>query len=667
LFAQYGRRAGLIATLVLLFAASPASAEPPRPPPVSTPLVPPRASPRPPAAEPAGSLARPRESPSRLRFGSAAPGQANFSGTVTIPKTTRRLVGPQLRPQTIVIGSPVAGARVVFPGRGLGATTDAAGRFEVNIPISGEREFVSYSVESLGFGVWTRVGERLEAGQSYHVEVFLERDPVTTKWQPPLSEMPGALPKKAVTAPTGDGGRLASRLYNQPLYSDTALAPPTIRVAFVPAGTKNSACNYTGSYPPAYTRVQTYSMDYYLRQVTQREYGTSTYPDEAVKAVATAVKNYAWYWINQGGKSYTPDADADDAANNYQCFDPGLAITMKVDQAVANTLGVAMSKDPDPVVQAQYYAGTNSCNDSDGNHLDQLGAAAWAAQACGTKTYDWILHHYYDTVGPPAVPMVLFNTAAAAQPFVTSKRRDEGIVELHFEAPKGVWAYQIQRYDPATGQWSLMFYPTRDSQTGEIPTEWIDELAAPGVAYDYVVWSRGSYLWSAGTYITVKAWTTDLWNASFEHAYFDGNRAYYWLGNNAPSTSVVSPGWDGDYRLRFSPQPGNWASVYQDVFASQSLVCPIGVVRRPQGYGDATVTLTVWGLGGPGADEQFSQAWLVPGNNLDYWLALDNPRQCHTFSQGHSFIRVEVYNSSNGPIDLDYMRLVYNADTYNRY
>ena len=58
---------------------------------------------------------------------------------------------------------------------------------------------------------------------------------------------------------------------------------------------------------------------------------------------------------------------------------------------------------------------------------------------------------------------------------------------------------------------------------------------------------------------------------------------------------------------------------------------------------------------------------LVPGNNLDYWLALDNPRQCHTFSQGHSFIRVEVYNSSNGPIDLDYMRLVYNADTYNRY
>src|SRR5438046_9270468 len=119
LFAQYGRRAGLIATLVLLFAASPASAEPPRPPPVSTPLVPPRASPRPPAAEPAGSLARPRESPSRLRFGSAAPGQANFSGTVTIPKTTKRLVGPPLRPQTIAIGSPVAGRPVVFRGPAL--------------------------------------------------------------------------------------------------------------------------------------------------------------------------------------------------------------------------------------------------------------------------------------------------------------------------------------------------------------------------------------------------------------------------------------------------------------------------------------------------------------------------------------------------------------------
>lgn len=33
----------------------------------------------------------------------------------------------------------------------------------------------------------------------------------------------------------------------------------------------------------------------------------------------------------------------------------------------------------------------------------------------------------------------------------------------------------------------------------------------------------------------------------------------------------------------------------------------------------------------------------------------------------HSFIRSEVYNQSNGPIDIDYMRLVYNADTYNRY
>lgn len=55
------------------------------------------------------------------------------------------------------------------------------------------REFVTYAVESSGFGTWTRIGERLEPGQSYHVEVFLERTAVTSEWQPPLSEVPGAL------------------------------------------------------------------------------------------------------------------------------------------------------------------------------------------------------------------------------------------------------------------------------------------------------------------------------------------------------------------------------------------------------------------------------------------------------------------------------------------
>jgi stage II sporulation SpoD-like protein len=574
------------------------------------------------------------------------------------------------------VGGPVAGATVHLTPPGMTIVTDGAGKFEVDVPINGSLDYITEVVEAAGLGTWTRLGERLEAGVSYTVEVFMDTVPQTTQWHPPLAEVGSLSLHSLQDSDRIGGGKFASLIMGTSVYSDQSLAPPSIRVSFVPS--KDSSCNYTGSYPPAYSRTQTYGMDYYLRQVTMREFGTSTYPDEAVKAVAAAVKNFAWYWVNQGGRSYTPNGDVDDAANDYQCFDPGLNVSSKVNSAVDATLGIGLQKPSGSIWQSQYQAGSYDCTNSDGSYMDQNGARAWVdlpltlTLACvgqTSKLYDWILHHYYDATPSGGVPgpMVIFSTAAPIAPFVTYKRPDETPVVLHFEAQKGAWQYEIERYDPVSNSWPVQVDLYVDPQSGQLATEWTDSNVTAGTQYDYAVFARGSAAWSPFTIVTAKAWTTDLWNASFEHAYFNGDRARMWTGNNNPIVSVVSPGWDGNYALRFSPQPGSWASAFQDVYTSNSTFCPIGVVRRPSGYTTATVTLTIWGLGGPSADEQFQTSWSVPSDNNWYSLALDNPRQCHTFTGTHSYIRYEIYNGTDGPIDTDYERLVYNATTYERY
>ena len=180
--------------------------------------------------------------------------------------------------------------------------------------------------------------------------------------------------------------------------SATLTPPATIRVA-----RRFPANDPTG----VIVGVDTVDFRTYCVRVLSHEWAPpSAFSDEALRAGALAVKDYAWYWATHPTK--LPDvaawgADVDDTTNyqEYMDWDYG----QRYWDAVNSTWGTTMTRDGQ-IFQASYYAGVYSGAPADGSHMTQWGSQYWAAQG---RDHQWIVDYYY-----PGVQLVDAASASAA-------------------------------------------------------------------------------------------------------------------------------------------------------------------------------------------------------------------------------------------------------------
>jgi hypothetical protein len=203
-----------------------------------------------------------------------------------------------------------------------------------------------------------------------------------------------------------------------------ALTPPaTIKVARrFPANDPNGVI----------VAVDTVDFRTYCVRVLSHEWAPSgAFSDEALRAGALAVKDYAWYWATHPTK--LPDvaawgADVDDTTNyqEYMDWDYG----QRYWDAVNSTWGTTMTRDGQ-IFQSSYYAGVYSGAATDGNHMTQWGSQYWAAQG---KDHLWILDYYYPGAQFVGVAGGTIATSASAVPW-TGPDAPKGAAKLDVIGP----------------------------------------------------------------------------------------------------------------------------------------------------------------------------------------------------------------------------------------
>ncbi len=146
------------------------------------------------------------------------------------------------------------------------------------------------------------------------------------------------------------------------------------------------------------TRCEVVDFNYYVKHVLPQEW-KDLYDMESLKAGAIAVKHYAWYWINRGGKfagssTYKDkdqpcDADVDNTEMS-QVYDPKTDLQfnnyIKTDLAVDSVWDVGILQDG-KLFQAEYRN-----NASGNNQMSQIGSNTLAKRG---MTYQEILRKYY--------------------------------------------------------------------------------------------------------------------------------------------------------------------------------------------------------------------------------------------------------------------------------
>lgn len=167
----------------------------------------------------------------------------------------------------------------------------------------------------------------------------------------------------------------------------------------------------------------------YLKRTLPNEW-IPTWGADSLKAGAMAVKSYAWFWINQGGKQGALGADLKDNTDD-QVYDPNVSYA-STDAAVDATFNYTLTQNG-AIFQTQYCAGeyngdpTGVCPWS-GSYMTQWGSAYYADQG---KSWGWILQFYYPGAaitpqppgggydGEPVPTSVAAPTRVAAPPSAT--------------------------------------------------------------------------------------------------------------------------------------------------------------------------------------------------------------------------------------------------------
>jgi hypothetical protein len=325
-------------------------------------------------------------------------------------------------------GLPLAGASVTLEG-GPTATTDATGYFafgtddvaSIQSVADSQAVPVTISVSAGGYSSWTIKSARYYAGDTLRVYPSLEAE--------------GAGPRiNIAAAPRGVGidsmqpdvaGALSvSRVSSANAAGESAGAAPLLAgVSRADAGAVSAmfapdAATWT---PPASIRVyrtgtgvvEVVPFKEYVKHVLPNEW-IPTWAPASLRAGALAVKEYAWYWVHNGGKQVALGADVKDNTED-QVYDPNVSYA-STDSAVEATWPYALLRNG-TLFQAQYCAGsyqadpTGDCPWGGSYYMTQWGSAYHADQG---QTWEWIVQFYYncaisgigggEPVPPPPAP-----------------------------------------------------------------------------------------------------------------------------------------------------------------------------------------------------------------------------------------------------------------------
>jgi len=206
----------------------------------------------------------------------------------TAQAASRYLAG--LRGQVLdqATGQPIPAAHIRALELGLDLTSDSAGSFDwpaIALPLP--QRAVTVSVTAPGYGEWRMQNVYLAAGDTIILTPHLQERPVTHSLPP--SGLFG-LPELSAQEQRDFQAFLAA--------TETLTLPATIRLR-LPAD--NWRCSLTVPYT-----IEVVDFNFYIKHVLPTEWHPDTpgreWSEESYRAGAMAIKTYAWYWINRGGK-----------------------------------------------------------------------------------------------------------------------------------------------------------------------------------------------------------------------------------------------------------------------------------------------------------------------------------------------------------------------------
>lgn len=248
---------------------------------------------------------------------------------------------------------PVAGATIRLPAFNLVATSDVDGSFSFDVPIPTASPYrqITAIVTAPGYGAWTVNGLPLYPD----ITTLIHAELRSTPWQHQI-DPPGLGPSESgVAAATG----------NTCTGWGANLVPPESIKVRLPDGT-----------------VKKYDFRFYVQHVLPSEWIPS-WPNDALRAGAIAVKNVGWY-RTLAGNARTGGSGCYDTDNNDQVFDPSYS-TSSTDHAVNLTFGSVLWRSGG-IFYTSYLAGssTDPCAARSDGKMSQ-----WGTKTCADQGVAW--------------------------------------------------------------------------------------------------------------------------------------------------------------------------------------------------------------------------------------------------------------------------------------
>lgn len=362
---------------------------------------------------------------------------------------------------------PINNAQVNIPELKLSSQTNTGGQFKFTTYAGGniEDQYVTLEVSVPGFGHYTMVDVGVFHDNIVTVTLELQKGNMPTKWFGLMRD------KKRAPQPQSSLRPLPSSPATLDPYSSQTVPPPYIRVAI-----RTSDANGNPDPNGAVIRTDIVDFDFYVKHVLPQEW-VSSWSAESLKAGAMAVKEYAWYWVNQGGKYPQYNADVDNSVNS-QVYNPNISV-LSTDNAVDNTVANGWYQNG-IIFQSFYCAGdynnpSQKCPVAPSNSMSQNGSRYWADQG---KTYDWILNYYYS-------PIPTYFTIIPQRPKTYVSAVTTNSITINFSSPGATW-YQVNKY--VNGSWNNVIYSGSN-------TSLTDTNLIPNQIYYYTIaaWNSGGW------------------------------------------------------------------------------------------------------------------------------------------------------------------------------
>ena len=292
-------------------------------------------------------------------------------------------------------------------------------------------------------------------------------------------------------------------------------------------------------------RVDVIPFEQYVKGVLPHEWIRS-WREESLKAGAVAIRTYAAWWVNAGGKYSCADLDDTTASQVYkdEFFD-------NTNAAVDATAGQMVIRDGE-LVFAEYSAENSDptafgvdephCSGQavfgHGRGTCQWGTQRWAIDG---KTYEWMMAHYYPGAVVEGIDPVWDGTLAGQEVRTTLVSGEEMVVWLEFTNDGN------QTWDP-----SSVFVGTagpRDRESAFYKAEnWVSPSRPTGVDHsDQGPGTTARFTWAM---VAPEVDETTTFEERFELVAADGT----WFGGEVTWSITVTPR-DGDPDPDPVPEP----------------------------------------------------------------------------------------------------------------